>query len=52
MRPPSEWLKPPRSLLLILFLVTFVSVSSLVWFGWRILYQEELVESQRAQERL
>ena len=52
MRPPSEWLKPPRSLLLILFLVTLVSVSSLAWFGWRILYQEEVVDSQRAQERL
>jgi signal transduction histidine kinase len=52
MRPPSEWLEPPRSLLLILFLVTLVSVSSLAWFGWRILYQEEVVESQRAQERL
>ncbi|MEI9974231.1 MAG: hypothetical protein WDO73_20575 [Ignavibacteriota bacterium] len=52
MRPPSEWLKPPRSLLLILFLVTFVSVSALAWFGWRMLYQEQMVDTQRAQERL
>jgi signal transduction histidine kinase len=52
MRPPSEWLKPPRNLLLILFLVTLVSVSALAWFGWRVLYQEQMVESQRAQERL
>jgi len=52
MRPPSEWLKPPRSLLLILFLVTLVSVSALAWFGWRVLYQEEVVDAQRAQERL
>ena len=50
--PPSEWLKPPRSLLLILFLVTLVSVSALAWFGWRVLYQEQAVETQRAQERL
>lgn len=52
MRPPSEWLKPPRSLLLILFLVTLVSVSALAWFGWRMLYQEQVVDAQRAQERL
>jgi signal transduction histidine kinase len=52
MMPPSEWLKPPRSLLLILFLVTLVSVSALAWFGWKVLYQEQVVETQRAQERL
>jgi signal transduction histidine kinase/predicted negative regulator of RcsB-dependent stress response len=52
MMPPSEWLKPPRSLLLILFLVTLVSVSALAWFGWRVLYQEQAVDTQRAQERL
>jgi signal transduction histidine kinase len=52
MMPPSEWLKPPRSLLLILFLVTLVSVSALAWFGWRVLYQERVVDAQRAQERL
>jgi signal transduction histidine kinase len=52
MMPPGEWLKPPRSLLLILFLVTLVSVSALGWFGWRVLYQEQVVETQRAQERL
>lgn len=52
MPPPSEWLKPPRSLLLALFLVTLVAVSALVWFGWRLLRQEQAVEAQRAQERL
>lgn len=52
MMPPQEWLKPPRSLLLILFLVTLVSVSALAWFGWRVLYQEEAVDAQRAQDRL
>jgi signal transduction histidine kinase len=52
MMPPSEWLKPPRSLLFILFLVTLVSVSALAWFGWRVLYQERVLDTQRAQERL
>ncbi len=52
MLPPREWLKPPRSLLAILFLVTCVSVSALGWFGWKLLDQERVVESQRGQERL
>ena len=52
MTPLREWLKPPRKLLLILFLLTLVSVSALGWFGWRLLDQERIVESQRAQERL
>jgi signal transduction histidine kinase len=52
MTPPSEWLRPPRSLLLALFLVTLVAVSALVWFSWRLLRQEQAVEAQRAQERL
>jgi hypothetical protein len=39
-------------LLLVLFLVTFVSVSALAWFGWKVLRQERLVEAQRAQVRL
>jgi len=49
--PLREWLKPPRTLLLILFLLTLVSVSALAWFGWRLLDQERLVEAQRAQEQ-
>src|ERR1035438_7868785 len=52
MTPPREWLKPPRSLLTILFLVPLVSVSTLGWFGWKLLDQERVVEAQRARERL
>ena len=47
-----DWLKPPRSLLTLLFLFTLVSVSALGWFGWKLLDQERVVESQRAQEKL
>jgi len=50
--PLGQWLRPPRSLLLILFLLTLVSVSALAWFGWKLLEQEREVEAQRAQERL
>ena len=52
MTPRREWPKHPQSLLSILFLVTFVSVSALLWFGWKLLDQERVIESQRAQERL
>src|ERR1700732_2935592 len=52
MAPLKEWLKPPRQLLLLLFLLTLVSVFALGWCGWRLLEQERLVEAQRSQERL
>jgi signal transduction histidine kinase len=52
MTPLREWLKPPRTLLLLLFLLTLVSVSAVGWFGWRLLQQERAVEAQRSQERL
>jgi signal transduction histidine kinase len=52
MMPPQEWLKPPRSLLLILFLVTLVSVSALAWFGWKVLYQEQVIDARRVEDRL
>lgn len=35
-----------------MFLVTLVSVSALGWFGWKLLDQERVVESQRDRERL
>jgi hypothetical protein len=52
MPPLREWLKPPRTLLLILFLLTLVSVSALSWSGWKLLDQQRAVEAQRLQERL
>jgi hypothetical protein len=45
--PLREWLRPPRNLLIILFLLTLVSVSALAWFGWKLLEQERVVEAQR-----
>ena len=46
------WLKPPRSLLVILFLLTLVSISAVAWFGYRLLAQDSVVEEQRTQEHL
>jgi nitrogen-specific signal transduction histidine kinase len=52
MTPLHEWLKPPRSLLVYLFVLTLFSVSALAVFGWRLLTQERMVETQRVEERL
>jgi signal transduction histidine kinase len=51
MTPPRQWLRPPRTLLLALFLVTLVAVSALGWFGRSLLEQERVLENQRAEER-
>lgn len=48
----APWLKPPRTLLVSLYLLTLVAVCALGWLGWRLLEQERLVETQRAQERM
>ncbi len=48
----APWLKPPRTLLVSLYLLTLASVSALAWFGWKLIEQEHLVESQRAKERM
>ena len=50
--PPRAWLNPPKALLLLLFLLTLISVSTLAFFGWRLLEQQRMVEAQRSQERL
>lgn len=52
MTPLTEWRKPPRTLLLLLFLLTLVSISALGWFGFRLMGQERAVEAQRSQEQL
>jgi signal transduction histidine kinase len=52
MTPLGEWLKPPRTLLLFLFLLTLASVSALSWFGWKVVDRERMVEAQRLQQRV
>src|SRR4051794_6691290 len=51
MTPLPEWLRPPKLLLIILVLLTLISVSALVWFGWKFLEQDRMVEAQREQDR-
>src|SRR5437868_1270817 len=50
MTPLQEWLKPPKSLLLILFLLTLVSVAALAWSGYKVLEQDRMVQAQQRQE--
>ncbi len=52
MTPLRQWLRPPKALLLLLFLLTFASVSTLAIFGWQFLEQQRIVEAQRSQDRL
>jgi hypothetical protein len=52
MGPLPEWLRPPRGILLILFLFTVVSICALAWLGWKSIDQERLVEAQQAHEKL
>lgn len=49
---PRRWFRPPRALLLGLFLLTLVSVSALAVFGWRLLEGERLIEAQQSQDHL
>jgi signal transduction histidine kinase len=52
MTPLREWLKPPKNLLLILFLLTLVSVTVLGWSGWKLLKQDRTVQAQQRIELL
>jgi len=52
MTPLRTWQSPPRMLLLLLCLLTLLSISTLAFFGWRLLEQQRTVEAQRSQERL
>jgi len=52
MTPLREWLKPPKNLLLILFLLTLVSVTALAWSGWKLLQQDRAGQAQQRLEML
>jgi signal transduction histidine kinase len=52
MTPLRPWLNPPRMLLVLLCLLTLLSVSTMAFFGWRLLEQQRTVEAQRSQEHL
>lgn len=47
-----KWLRPPRHLLLMFFGTTLLLVSTLGWFGWRVLRQDRALATQRVQKRI
>jgi signal transduction histidine kinase len=50
--PFRDWFRPPRSLFIVLSLLTLVAVSSLTWFGFRALQQREAATEEQRRERL
>ena len=47
-----DWLRPPRSLLVLFLGTTLVLTAGLGWLGWRLLQQDRAVEAQRVRDRL
>ncbi len=47
-----DWLRPPRSLLVLFLGTTLVLTAGLGWLGWRLLQQDRAVDAQRVRDRL
>jgi len=52
MVPLRQWLRPPKSLFLILVLLSLVSISAVAWFGFKLLEQDRMVQAQSRREHL
>lgn len=50
--PLGQWLKPPRAVLTLFFLLMTSCAAALGWLGWQWLEQDRAVERQRRRERL
>src|SRR5713226_7762788 len=48
----SQWLRPPRYLLMLFLAIMLVLAATLGWLSWRLLEQDRALENQRIQERL
>ena len=48
----AAWLRPPRHLLILFLVITFVLAIVLGWLTWRLIEQDRALEGQRTQERL
>ncbi len=48
----SDWLRPPRHLVVLFLGIALVLVSTLAWLGWRLFQQDRALEEQRVQVRL
>ena len=48
----SQWIRPPRRLLILFLAITFALATMLGWLGWRLVEQDRALQNQRIQERL
>jgi signal transduction histidine kinase len=48
----SDWLRPPRHLVVLFLGIALVLVCTLAWLGWRLFQQDRALEHQRVQVRL
>jgi signal transduction histidine kinase len=48
----SDWLRPPRHLIVLFLGIALILMSTLAWLGWRLFQQDRALERQRVQVRL
>jgi signal transduction histidine kinase len=48
----SDWLRPPRHLVVLFLGIALILVSTLAWLGWKLFQQDRALERQRVQVRL
>ena len=48
----SDWLRPPRHLVVLFLGIALTLMSALAWLGWRLFQQDRALEQQRVQVRL
>jgi len=48
----SDWLRPPRHLVVLFLGIALILISALAWLGWRLFQQDRALEQQRVQVRL
>jgi signal transduction histidine kinase len=48
----SDWLRPPRHLVVLFLGIALILMVTLAWLGWRLFQQDRALEKQRVQVRL
>ena len=48
----SDWLRPPRHLVVLFLGIALILMATLAWLGWRLFQQDRALEQQRVQVRL
>jgi signal transduction histidine kinase len=48
----SDWLRPPRHLIVLFLGIALILMATLAWLGWQLFQQDRALEQQRVQVRL